>query len=108
MRRSCSAAALFAKVVALPVNVGPFDSTTFPVPVDEAATASDGVVAAFVTVGTSQDGQLPGGAAKEVMPPLPPHGAPVLVISPALLICRQELPEAGAIYGSKSGTSKFT
>jgi hypothetical protein len=51
------------------------------------------VLVAFVTVGTSQEGQLPEGAAKDDTDPLLlPHADPVLDMSPALLICRQELP----------------
>jgi hypothetical protein len=106
MTTSCSAAALFANVVALPVNVGPFDNTTFPVPVAEAATANDGVLVEFVTVGASQEGQLPEGAAKDdTAPPPLPHADPVLEISPALLICRQAFPlDASAPVSVRLGT----
>lgn len=54
------------------VSVGLVARTTLPEPVEDAATAREGVVVLFVTVGTSQEGQLPEGAEKDVTVPLPP------------------------------------
>ena len=58
--------------VGTPVSAGLAESTTLPVPVAVAATASDGVLVELVTVGTSHAGQEPEGAAKFVTVPAPP------------------------------------
>jgi hypothetical protein len=55
--------------VGVPVNVGLADKTTLPLPVLVAATASDGVLVEFVTVGTNHVGHEPEGAAKLVKLP---------------------------------------
>jgi len=55
-----------------------------------AATVRDGVEKLFVTVGTSQEGQLAEGAEKEDTEPPPlPQAVPVLLIKPDESICRQ-------------------
>src|SRR6185437_3561537 len=62
-----------------------------------AATAKDGVVVGFVTVGTSHDGQEPEGAAKLDTPPPVPH--PVVMMFPLASTAKllEHVPEDGTV-----------